>query len=349
MSKNGKRMLIILIMVVFMALAFYRLPFYIQKPGSALKLDPIVHVSGGYQEPGEFMLTTVRMGQANIYDYLLAKVKKFEDLVPVKEIRSPKETDEEYDVRQLYLMDDSKNNAIELAYKKANKEVNYQYNGIYVLSTYKGMPAYNLLKPGDRIVKIDNHSFSSSKEFISYIQSKKAGDKVTIDYKRSNKLKHTEITLKPFKEGNMAVGLGIGLVDDKTIKTNPTVKLDTDQIGGPSAGFMFSLEIYDQLLKGDLPKGHLIAGTGTISPSGEVGRIGGIQYKVVAADREGADIFFAPDDTIPKEALKKDPTLKTNYEEAVRAGKEIHTKMKIIPIHNFSDAIDYLNKLKQKG
>jgi PDZ domain-containing protein len=338
--------MIILVMVILVALSFYRLPYYIQKPGSAIKLDPIVHVSGGYHEPGEFMLTTVRMGQANIYDYLLAKVKKFEDLVPVKEIRSPEESDEEYDVRQLYLMDDSKNNAIELAYKKANKEVNYQYNGIYVLSTFKGMPSYNLLKPGDRIIKIDNHTFSSSKGFITYIQSKKAGDKVTIDYKRSSKLNHAKMILKPFKEGNMAVGLGIGLVDDKTIKTDPTVKLDTDQIGGPSAGFMFSLEIYDQLTKGDLPKGHLIAGTGTISPSGEVGRIGGIQYKVVAADRAGADIFFAPDDTIPKEALKKDPALKTNYQEAVKAGKEIQTKMKIIPIHTFNDAIDYLDQLK---
>lgn len=87
-------------------------------------------------------------------------------------------------------------------------------------------------------------------------------------------------------------GIGIVLVEDKDVKTNPEVKINTEQIGGPSAGLMFSLEIYNQLVEEDITKGYRIAGTGMISSDGTVGPIGGIEQKIVAADREGAEIFL---------------------------------------------------------
>lgn len=73
---------------------------------------------------------------------------------------------------------------------------------------------------------------------------------------------------------------------------DPTVKVKTDEIGGPSAGLMFSLEIYNQLTSEDLTKGYQIAGTGTIDEKGAVGPIGGIEQKIVAADKAGAEIFL---------------------------------------------------------
>lgn len=77
-------------------------------------------------------------------------------------------------------------------------------------------------------------------------------------------------------------GLGISLVNDTTITTTIPVDVNTEEIGGPSAGLMFSLEIYTQLKGINLRDGRQIAGTGTISPDGKVGRIGGIDKKVVA-------------------------------------------------------------------
>lgn len=109
---------------------------------------------------------------------------------------------------------------------------------------------------------------------------------------------------------------------------------------------MFSLEIYNQLTKNDLTKGHSIAGTGTIDPDGTVGRIGGIDKKVVAADNEGAEIFFAPDDEITPEMKKAYPNIQSNYKEAVKAAKDIGTKMKIVPVKTFDDALNYLKALK---
>jgi PDZ domain-containing protein len=67
-----------------------------------------------------------------------------------------------------------------------------------------------------------------------------------------------------------------------------------DGIGGPSAGLMFALAIYDTLTKGDLTGGRDVAGTGTITDRGEVGEIGGIQQKIVGAKRDGATIFLVP-------------------------------------------------------
>ena len=85
----------------------------------AKELQPIIEVENGYDEEGSFMLTTVRMGRANMYSYLIAKWSEYQEIYPLNEIRSEEETDEEYSVRQLYLMDSSKSNAIEVAYKKA--------------------------------------------------------------------------------------------------------------------------------------------------------------------------------------------------------------------------------------
>lgn len=100
---------------------------------------------------------------------------------------------------------------------------------------------------------------------------------------------------------------------------------------------MFSLEIYNQLVKEDMTKGHRVAGTGTINDKGEVGPIGGISQKIVAADKEEAEIFFAPNE---KGAAG------SNYREAVKTAKKIDSDMKIVPVDSFSDAVTYLEKLK---
>ena len=83
------------------------------------------------------------------------------------------------------------------------------------------------------------------------------------------------------------------------------VNFDTSGVGGPSAGLMFTLDIYDQLNSEDLRKGRKIAGTGTIESDGSVGDIGGAALKVVAAAKAGADIFFVPNNPVDEETLKK--------------------------------------------
>ncbi|EHL2539934.1 hypothetical protein KDG15_003092, partial [Listeria monocytogenes] len=67
---------------------------------------------------------------------------------------------------------------------------------------------------------------------------------------------------------------------------------------------------------------------------------------VVAADKSGAKIFFAPNDPITEEMKKSDPSIESNYDTAVKTAKDIDTNMKIVPVKTFQDAVDYLKKLQ---
>lgn len=339
MSRKSSIRLSILAAILLMASALYYLPFYVSKPGMAKELEPIIDVEGGHEEEGSFMLTTVRMGRANIYAYAIATLSKYQEIYPVEDIRAENETDEEYTIRQLHMMDSSKTSAIEVAYKKAGIPVNYDYKGVYVLRVIPGMPAEGKLAPGDHVFEVDGNTFKSSNEFIEYVSSKKAGDSIKLAYKRNGKTDKAEIPLKAFEDGSNRAGVGIELVDDKKIDVDPEVTVQSEEIGGPSAGLMFALEIYNQLTEEDLTKGYDIAGTGTITPDGIVGPIGGIQQKVVAADKAGAELFFAPFEKGAKDS---------NYEEALIAAEDIKTNMKIIPVDTFAEAVAYLENLKKK-
>ena len=105
-----------------------------------------------------------------------------------------------------------------------------------------------------------------------------------------------------------------------------------------------SLQIYNDISHKNIIRGRKIAGTGTINSKGQVGDIGGAAQKVVAASRAGASVFFVPNNPIPKEIKKLDPHLQTNYQEAKDAARKIHTKMKIVPVQTFKQAVTYLEK-----
>ncbi|WP_338469927.1 SepM family pheromone-processing serine protease [Niallia sp. XMNu-256] len=341
MKRKKRIRILILVVIILVAPCFYFMPFYISKPGMAKELEPIIEVEDGYTEEGSFMLTTVRMGRANIYSYLIAKFSPYQEIYPIDQIRSEDETEEEYMVRQLHLMDSSKINAIEVAYRKAGLPVNYEYKGVYVLHVVPGMPAEKKLEPADRIFEVDGNDFHTSSEFMDYISQKSTGEELVLTFERKSKVYQTSLKLDQFNDGENKgkVGIGIGLVDDKELIVEPHVTVNSKEIGGPSAGFMFSLEIYNQLMKEDLTKGYNIAGTGTISSNGEVGEIGGIHQKVIAADKAGAEIFLAPNQNGAKDS---------NYRVALKTAKDIKTDMKIIPVDNFDGAVSYLENLKPK-
>jgi Lon-like protease len=329
----------IVIALLMIAGIFYSLPYYVSKPGIAKELAPIIQVEDRKEGKGSFMLTTVRMGKANIYSYAEAKLFDYVELYPVDAILHETETQDEYNARQLHMMAGSKLNAIEVAYKKAGYPVEYEYKGVYVVQVIPDMPAEGKLLPGDRIIEVDSQKFASSESFIEYVGSKKAGNHVELTIKRNNKTEKVKVTLQAFQEDPKKVGIGISLVDDKEIIVNPKVTVKTDEIGGPSAGLMFALEIYDQLMEEDFTKGYKIAGTGTIDSKGAVGPIGGIDQKIVAADKAGAEIFFAPNEKGIHDS---------NYNLAVKTVNEIDSKMKIVPVDLIDDAINYLQKLPIK-
>lgn len=347
MSRKIFNRLLITVLLVAVVLSFYKLPYYVYKAGSAKELAPMVTVEGSEnKEEGSFMLTTVSRLEPNIFIYWWAKIRPFYDIVPQSDVLDDGETQEEFNVYQLFLMERSQINAIYVAYDHAGIPIDYTYHGIYVLGIEEGMPAENVLEPGDQITAVDDIEFESSEEFINYVKEKKAGDPLDITYTRGDKTKKATLKLEAFPEkpddpnAPKGVGLGIALVDDYEIEVEPSITIDADAIGGPSAGLMFSLEIYNQLTETDWTKGYKIAGTGEITKDGEVKRIGGIDHKIIAADNEGVEIFFAPHEN------GKD---NSNYEVALQIKEKIGAQLTIVPVDTFDDAINYLKQLEPKG
>lgn len=314
---------------------FFPMPYYISKPGMAKELEPIVQVENGYPSEGSFELTTIQMGKANIYTYVLADWLDYWSVYKEEEVKRSDETDEEYNVRQMYLMEGSKSNAIMSAFREAGLPYETKYEGVYVLSTLEDMPAYKVLQAGDRIVKVNGDKLTSSDQLMTYIQEQKEGSSIQLEVVRGEDTIETSVKTKMNPE-NDKIGIGIILVDDISVETDPKVKIDSSSIGGPSAGLMFSLEIYNQLVKEDITKGYMIAGTGTIDENGNVGAIGGIDQKVVAASESGADIFFAPNEKGEDDS---------NYSVALETAEDIGTSMKIVPVDTMEEALKYLKTL----
>ncbi|SFB18706.1 PDZ domain-containing protein [Lentibacillus halodurans] len=334
-----KKHIIYLILVIGIAffISAYKLPYYIYKPGGADALNPIVEVEDGYQSEGDMHLVTVRGGQATPVQYLWAQVMPNQEVLPLQEVRPEGVSEDEYFHAQLQMMESSQEASTVVAYEAADEDITIEYNGVYVVSVVEEMPADDILKTGDRITGIDGNTIDESNDLIEYVENKQPGDTITVQVVRDEDQLEKEITLERFPDMDNKVGIGIQLVTDRSVEVDPEVDFSSGSIGGPSAGLMFSLEIYDQLTEEDLTKGYQIAGTGEVDYQGNVRRIGGVDKKVIAADREGCDIFFAANDNGADDS---------NYEVALKAAEEMDTDMKIVPVDTFDDALNYLQNLE---
>lgn len=317
-------------------LVFIPLPYYVTKPGLAEPLSPYVNVEGAKKDDGDFMLTTVSMSRANIYSYIGTYTNPIHHLYKVNEIMSKGESNDDYQFRQLRYMEESKQAAILNAYKQAGKPYQINKTGIVIVSVLEDMPASKVLKLGDIVTKVGEKEIHSVDDFTKTISSSSPGTKFQLSIIRNGKSKKVSVQSKKFKDEPKRSGIGVSIVENLKLSTSPKVKIDSEEIGGPSAGLMFALEIYDQLSDENLAKGHEIAGTGTIDGAGVVGPIGGISQKIIAASNAGAEIFFAPNENGKKNS---------NYKEAVKTAKKHNVKMKIVPVNTYADALKYLKKL----
>ncbi|GHH76498.1 hypothetical protein GCM10018793_22320 [Streptomyces sulfonofaciens] len=113
------------------------------------------------------------------------------------------------------------------------------------------------------------------------------------------------------------------------------VRLRLANVGGPSAGLLFSLGIVDKLAGdgkgGDLTGGRVVAGTGTITSRGSVGAVGGVALKTQAARRDGATVFLVPE------------------AECSDARAELPKGLRLVPVSTLKGAVQALRALKSGG
>ncbi|SMO46531.1 SepM family pheromone-processing serine protease [Melghirimyces algeriensis] len=322
-------MVVILLLLILFVVP---VPYYVMQPGSAMEVRPMVRVQGAQaEEKGAFLMTTIYMGKGNVLGVLLSQFDSRYELVPKKNVLIEGEDPEDYRKRQKKIMEISQQKAILAAFHETGHSAKERLLGVRVFRVLQKMPATNVLKSGDLIIRVDGKNVKTTEDLLTYLGKKNIADRVTLQVKRDGKVLTKRIKLG--KLNGDRPGIGIEPMTERKVKTTPKVTIHADDVGGPSAGLMFTLEIINQLVEHDLTNGYRVAGTGTITPEGQVGQIGGIQHKIVAAEEENADIFFVPADIHPRDS---------NEKLAKKTVKEIGADMKLVPVKSLDEALSYL-------
>jgi Lon-like protease len=198
-----------------------------------------------------------------------------------------------------------------------------------IFSVTVGGPAHKLLLPGDLVVSVDGIATPDDDAVRERIRSHRVGEKVRFVVIR-NKVQ-TDVTLTTVESTVQSDVPVVGITLATGYRYDPEISFDLgQQIGGPSAGLVFALAIYDKITAGPLLAGRHLAGTGKITPDGDVQAIGGIQEKISAAEKAGATAFFVPANNC-------------------RDLDGVHTDMSLIKISTLNEAIEAVQALNSYG
>ena len=297
--------LFFLFLAVMVAGSLVHLPYAVMSPGPTQdtlgvsndgKKTPIIEISGlpTYPTDGALRFTTVRVDggpgyPVDAWDVLRAWIDPSRDVYPVGQIFDTDVTEEQVAEENAVLMAGSQEEATAVAMRAIGEDVPTH---IAIASFTDESKAKDLLEKGDRFVRVGDTDITTPDDVRSALQKVTPGSQVRLTVDRKGKQVTVDVPTIEGQGGRTALGVILTLEHDFPA----TVTVNAGSIGGPSAGLMFSLGIYDKLTPGALTGNHEIAGTGTIDDAGHVGPIGGIRQKVAGARADGAEWFLAPAD-----------------------------------------------------
>ncbi|ASU79720.1 PDZ domain-containing protein [Actinopolyspora erythraea] len=188
-------------------------------------------------------------------------------------------------------------------------------------------PAEGVLQPGDELISAEGERLSDPRSLIDALSDTRPGQRVTLRFRREDREpQQATVRLAEAPDDRSQGFLGVQPA------LRPRVDFDVDirlpNVGGPSAGLMFSLAVVDKLTPGELTDGEFVAGTGEIDSRGEVGRIGGIGFKIAKAHEAGARIFLVPE------------------ENCAAAKSQAPEEMRLIRVGTLDEAVNALEALR---
>jgi PDZ domain-containing protein len=274
-------------------------PYVIESPGPTFNTigqdngKPVISVSGHESFPakGSLDLTTVYVdggpnGPVSVFEAFSAWLNGTKAVYPQELLFPTGVTKEQSQQESATAMTTSQENAI----ASALKELKIPFGQKMLVA---GLPddsaSKGLLQAGDELVSINDKPITA----LGVVQAELAagnGKPAKVIVERAGA--RVPVTITPAKSTAGRYILGVLLQYKFTFPFNVTISLD--KVGGPSAGMMFALGIIDRVTPGDLTGGKHVAGTGTITPDGAVGPIGGIAQKMQGARSGGATLFLAP-------------------------------------------------------
>ena len=305
-------------------------PYYALSPGPIEEVGDLIDVEGSevFLLNGDLYMLTVSLQEVNAFEYAQGWLDPSVDLVERRVIRPSGVSPEEQREANRDSMEDSKNTAIAVALNYLGYPVTDTGEGVLVTSILEGTPADGVLEIGDVIVEVDGVEVFIHADGVNAITATEIGDTIPLKVLRNDEILDLEVTL--IEHTSLPGTPMVGFTPDtynRTLELPFEVDIDTQNIGGPSAGMMYTLTIIDLLTEKDFTKGNVIAGTGTISSDGTVGAIGGVRQKVVAAQAAGARYILVP---------------QRNYADAILVQED---GVEIFAIDTIQDAIEILEGL----
>ena len=300
--------LLVLAVVGAVLFAMAPSPYVVERPGPAFDTLGAVENSDGdeiplidipdettYPTSGELNLLTVYIDGSRERPLAWLEVAQAwfdpsRTVLPIDAVFPDGQTDEEADEQSAVDMSNSQQDSVAAALT----ELGIDYDSVLVVSgIIEDTPAEGVLEPDDEVLTADGTAVENVEELRAVLEDAGVGTEVVLEIVRDGE--DLEVTVVPIAsptDGSPVIGVYVGVrYEDFPIEVN----IQLENVGGPSAGMMFALGIYDKLTPGELTGGENIAGTGTIVGSGEVGAIGGVIQKMYGARDAGAEWFLTPD------------------------------------------------------
>jgi Lon-like protease len=319
---------VLTVLIAFVIVAsFINEPYYALVPGQAMNVAQLLTVpkGEGHSLHGRVLLTDVGVDNLKLISLIGVwfNEKLFGDdvLVPIGSLTGNLPVSE-FNAEGTVDMAESQLTANSVALRQLGYQVPETNAGVTVYVIDPGSPAWNILHVGDVITSVDGVPTPNPNALVAAIRTHSPGEQVTL---RVGSIDHPfpghNVTLRLGSEKQKGappipiVGIGDPAAPVDSMGTQPsyklpfTVKINADNIGGPSAGLAFTLAILDSLSGGQLTGGRVVAATGTIDPDGSVGDVGGVAQKTVAVERAGATLFLVPEQELAVARSKATSTL----------------------------------------
>lgn len=252
--------------------------------------EPVVDIEGAetLDTDGKLNMTTVSVRTNMTLGQALGRWVATDDtIVPVEQIMPPDlDEDQVREVNQQAFVA-SEASATVAAMHYLNRPTT-----VVVHDVMEGSASEGVLQPEDLITAVADEEVETPQEVQDAVRAKTPGETIEITVERNGEERTEAVELgeNPHEKGQPMLGILMTSEPAGGISVN----YNLNDIGGPSAGMMFSLAVIDKLTPGALNGGKFVAGTGTINEDGKVGPIGGITHKIRAAEDDGAELFLAP-------------------------------------------------------
>lgn len=277
------------------------MPFGSLRPGPVENVlgevsgTPMIEISGHrtYPTEGTLDLIIVRVSggpgtEMTVWDLVAGWVDPDVDLRPERELFDLERTGEENRRHNVQEMATSQESATVAALNEVGIGVPATFS---VAGFNPGSRAEGPLQTGDVLVRVAGTPARAMADIRDELAGLTVGDEVAVTAERDGRQVQVSVpTTADPTDGTAKLGVYL----DPEYELPFEVKINIDDVGGPSAGMMFALGITDRLTPGAMTGGRTIAGTGTMSSSGQVGAIGGIRQKMISARQSGAEWFLAP-------------------------------------------------------